>query len=226
MSTRPPSVLVVDDNLRIRSYLSAILSASDYHVLEAEDGATAIATLRQHQVDLILLDMEMPVMSGIEALQEMRDFWLGPVIMVSAVDAVPRKIDALDKGACDYIEKPFDETELLARVRANLRRPPNQKLLIRSGNVEFDIQTGMVKRNGHPIRLSRMEAILMMALARYGGVAVPPTDLVIELWGRDDEHSRHTLRVFIHKLRSKIETNPEAPEIIVTDKLGYRIATT
>ena len=114
MSTGQYSLLIVDDNLRIRSYLSMLLSASNYRVLEAVDGAAAVAMLREHHVDLVLLDMEMPVLSGLEALQQLRGFWQGPVIMVSAVDAVSRKVDALDSGASDYIEKPFNETELLA----------------------------------------------------------------------------------------------------------------
>lgn len=224
MSTGQYTILVVDDNLRIRAYLSTLLSASNYQVLEAEDGAAAVAMLRNHPVDLVLLDMEMPVMSGVDALQQLRGFWQGPVIMVSAVDAVPRKVEALDKGASDYIEKPFNENELLARVRANLRRSPDQKRIVRGGGIELDLSTGMVTRDGTPIRLSRMEAILMMALVRQGGSVVPATELVRELWGRDDEHTRHTLRVFVRKLRIKVEPNPEMPEIIVTEKYGYRIA--
>jgi DNA-binding response OmpR family regulator len=223
MPTGQNSVLIVDDNLRIRTYLSTLLSASNYHVLEAGDGAAAIAALRNSQIDLVLLDMEMPVMSGINALRQLRDFWQGPVIMVSAVDTVLRKVEALDNGASDYIEKPFNETELLARIRANLRRSPDQKRVVRGGGIELDLSTGMVTRDGRPIRLSRMEAILMMALVRRGGAVVPTAELVNELWGRDDEHSRHTLRVFIRKLRVKIEQNPESPEIIATDKNGYCI---
>jgi two-component system KDP operon response regulator KdpE len=226
MSNGQSCVLIVDDNLRIRSYLSTVLSASNYRTLEAEDGAAAIATLRNHHVDLILLDMEMPVMSGIAALQQLRTFWQGPVIMVSAIESVPSKVEALDKGANDYIEKPFNETELLARIRANLRRSPDQKRIVRGSDIELDLSTGMVTRNGRPIRLSRMEAILMMALVRNGGSVVPSNELVAELWGRDDEHTRHTLRVFIRKLRVKVEVNPETPEIILTEKNGYRIAMT
>jgi two-component system KDP operon response regulator KdpE len=226
MSNGQSCVLIVDDNLRIRSYLNTLLSASDYRTLEAEDGATAIATLRSHPIDLILLDMEMPGMSGIAALQQMRTFWQGPVIMVSANETVSSKVEALDKGANDYIEKPFDETELLARIRANLRRLPDQKRIVRGSDIELDLSTGMITRNGRPIRLSRMEAILMMVLIRNGGAVVPAGDLVTELWGRDDEHSRHTLRVFIRKLRVKIEANPETPELILTEKNGYRVAMT
>lgn len=226
MLTGQPIVLLVDDNLRIRAYLNTLLSAGSYRVLEAGDGVAAISTLRSQPVDLVLLDMEMPGISGIDTLQQLREFWQGPVIMVSAVDAVSRKVEALDSGASDYIEKPFNETELLARIRASLRRLPDQKRVIMGGGVELDLATGMVARDGKPIRLSRMEAILMMALVREAGSAIPVSALVTQLWGRDDEHSRHTLRVFIRKLRIKIEPNPEAPEIILTDRQGYRIATT
>jgi two-component system KDP operon response regulator KdpE len=226
MSTGQHAILIVDDNLRIRSYLKMLLSASSYHVLEATDGAAAVAMLRAHHVDLVLLDMEMPVLPGLEALKQMRGFWQGPVIMVSAIEAVSSKVDALDKGASDYIEKPFNETELLARIRANLRRSPDQKRVIWGGGIELDLSTGMVARDGKPIRLSRMEAILMMALVRQSGAIVPSAELVNELWGRDDEHSRHTLRVFIRKLRLKVEPDPESPQIIMTEKQGYRIIMT
>lgn len=145
MSTGQYSLLIVDDNLHIRSYLKTVLSAGNYHVLEATDGAAAVTMLREHHVDLVLLDMEMPVLPGLEALKQLRGFWQGPVIMVSAIQAVSSKVDALDKGASDYIEKPFNETELLARIRANLRRSPDQKRVIWGGRS----RTRPLDRDGH-----------------------------------------------------------------------------
>lgn len=223
MSDHQYSVLVVDDNIRIRSYLSTLLSAGHYKVLEAADGAAAISLLRGQQVDIVLLDMEMPVLSGLDTLSRLREFWHGPVIMVSGVDAVPRKVEALDRGANDYIEKPFNETELLARVRANLRERPQPQSIMAGGSINLDMTTGMLTRDDKPIRLSRMEAILMIALVRRNGATASVTDLVTELWGRDDEHSRHALRVFIRKLRIKVERNPDEPEVILTQDSGYCI---
>lgn len=219
------SVLVVDDNIRIRTYLSTLLSAGHYRVLEAADGASAISLLQDQHVDIVLLDMEMPGLPGLDVLSRMREFWHGPVIMVSGVDSVPRKVEALDRGANDYIEKPFNETELLARVRANLRERTQQRRVMAGGSIDLDMSTGMVTRDGKPIRLSRMEAILMMALVRRNGVTVSATELTTELWGRDDEHSRHALRVFIRKLRVKVERNPEDPQVILTGNSGYCLGT-
>lgn len=221
MSEQQNSVLIVDDNIRIRSYLRTLLSAGQYQVLEAADGASALTLLRDQRVDIVLLDMEMPGLPGVDTLSQIRDFWHGPVIMVSGVDAVSRKVEALDRGANDYIEKPFNETELLARVRANLRERPQQQHVVADGNIKLDMATGMLTRDGKPIRLSRMEAILMMALVRRNGAAAPITELVAELWGRDDEHSRHALRVFIRKLRIKVERNPDEPQIILTQDSSY-----
>lgn len=218
------SILIVDDNPRIRSYLTALLSTEDYCVHEAADGKTALTILRQQSVDLILLDMEMPGLSGLRVLAELRTFWHGPVIIVSGVDAVSSKVSALDEGANDYVEKPFDGMELLARVRANLRKPHDPGKITTDGNIEMDVSLGIVRRNGRPIRLSRMEAILMMALSRRNGVAIAPEQLTTELWGRDDEHSRHTLRVLVRKLRLKVERDPQSPKVILTSKSGYRIA--
>lgn len=221
MSEQQYSVLVVDDNIRVRSYLNTLLSAGHYRVLEAAEGAAAVSLLRDQRVDIVLLDMEMPGLSGLDTLSQIREFWHGPVIMVSGVDAVPRKVEALDRGANDYIEKPFNETELLARVRANLRERSQPRRVMADGNIALDMTTGMLTRDGKPIRLSRMEAILMMALVRRNGTAAPVADLVTELWGRDDEHSRHALRVFIRKLRIKVERNPDEPQVILTQDSGY-----
>lgn len=225
MSAQQYSVLVVDDNIRIRSYLRTLLSADHYQVQEAADGASALSLLHDQRVDIVLLDMEMPGLSGLDTLSQMREFWHGPVIMVSGVDTVSRKVEALDRGANDYIEKPFNETELLARVRANLRERPLQQRMMAGGSINLDMTTGMLARDGKPIRLSRMEAILMMSLVRRNGAVAPATELVTELWGRDDEHSRHALRVFIRKLRVKVERDPDDPQVILTQNSGYCLST-
>lgn len=225
MSAHQYSVLIVDDNIRIRSHLGTLLTAGQYRIFEAADGASAIAFLRDQHVDIILLDMEMPGLSGLDTLSQMRAFWHGPVIMVSGVDAVPRKVEALDRGANDYIEKPFNEIELLARIRANLRERPQQHRTIAGGSINLDMTTGMLTRDGTSIRLSRVEAILMMSLVRRNGAAASATELVSELWGRDDEHSRHALRVFIRKLRLKVERNPDEPQVILTQSSGYCLNT-
>jgi two-component system, OmpR family, KDP operon response regulator KdpE len=224
-----PRILVVDDEEQIRRALKSILSARRYDVEIAVNGDEAIDLAIDNQPDLIILDMTMPGLSGIEVCKEFRNWYKGPILMLSVISSDTEKAAALDIGADDYLTKPFSTTELLARIRALLRRsashitPPP---IIIVGELEIDIAKRVVKRLGGEIELTRMEFDILAYLAQNADCVVTSKMILEKVWGPEYAEDAQTLRVHISHLRKKIEPKPSSPIYILTETgVGFRFAT-
>ena len=220
-------ILVVDDEPQIRRVLRASLTAQGYEVHDARNGEGALAALREYRVDLILLDMNMPGMGGLEACREIRASSEVAIIMLTVHDSEQDKVAALDAGADDYITKPFGMPELLARIRAALRRLPatsdSATEVIRLADVEINLATRRVLSKGREIRLTPKEFDLLQYLVANPNVPVPHVRLLQAVWGPDYGDQVEYLRVFINRLRKKIEPDPANPRYLLTEPwVGYR----
>lgn len=226
-------VLLVDDDGQILSFVSRQLRAQGYRVELARNGQEGLDHALEFLPDLVILDLFMPVMDGVETLRQLREWSRVPVIVLSARDEEQRKVEALDLGADDYLTKPFSVAELLARVRAALRRNqqieqplPQDAELRLSGDVEIDLRRHQVKRAGKEIALTRTEYQLLHCLASNAGKVVSHRQLLQEVWGPEYGDETEYLRTFIKQLRRKLEVDPSRPRLVVTQPgLGYRLAT-
>jgi two-component system, OmpR family, KDP operon response regulator KdpE len=228
MPSRPVRVLVVDDEATIRRALRASLSASGYLVQEAQNGEEAIAIVSQEPIDVVLLDIHMPGMGGIETCRRLRP--LAPqagIIMITVTDHVDEKVQTLEAGADDYVTKPFLFRELLARLRALLRRTGADQLasipVLRAGELELDIRHRVLKKSGTEVHLSPTEFDLLAMLMQNQGTPIEHSRLLRTIWGPEYGAELEYLRTYVRLLRKKIETNPANPEYILTEPwLGYR----
>lgn len=219
------TVFVVDNEPQIRRVLRTILSSQGYSVVEARSGDEAIEKIRQEKVDLILLDCNMPGMSGIEACAEIRRSSDTPIIMLTVRNSERDKVQALDAGADDYVVKPFGADELMARVRAALRRaaPQESPPPFTSTDLVIDFEKRSVILKGQPVRLTPKEFELLRHLVGNQGKALPHRRLLQAVWGPDYGDETEYLRVFINQLRKKIEPEPSRPRYIHTEPwIGYR----
>lgn len=219
------TVLVVDNEAQIRRVLRTMLSSHGYSVLEARDGEEALEKVREGQVDLILLDVNMPGMSGMDACAEIRRSCDSPIIMLTVRDSERDKVQALDAGADDYVVKPFGADELMARVRAALRRasPGEAPPAFVSADLKIDFEKRSVLVKGQPVRLTPKEFELLKHLVASEGKALPHRRLLQAVWGPDYGDETEYLRVFINQLRKKIEPDPARPRYIHTEPwIGYR----
>lgn len=217
-------ILIVEDSAAMRQTIRGVLEAGGYRVGEAADGDAALAVLDADPVRLMLLDLGMPKMRGEDVLAAVRKRSRVPIIVVSGEEDRNAKIEALANGADDYVTKPFDVAELIARVRAVLRRanPANNRDEL--GDFRIDRSRAQIWHKTNAIRLTAMENRLVGLLFDYAGQIVLFDDITRELWQRDDEQSRATLRVLIWRLRQKLEDNPDQPKRLVTEEnLGYRL---
>jgi two-component system KDP operon response regulator KdpE len=221
-----PRILVVDDEAQIHRFLTPALEAAGFEAAQARDGASALAELARHPPDAVLLDLGLPDLDGQEVLRRARAFFQGPVIVLSARDREAEKIAALDGGADDYVEKPFGVGELLARLRVALRRAGSAAPalgVIRGGDLEVDLSLGLVRREGARVRLTKKEFELLAVLARAEGKVVTHKRLLTAVWGAAHEHDVQYLRVLVGQIRQKLERDPAAPELLVTEPgVGYR----
>lgn len=219
------TILIVDDAPQIRRTLRATLSSSGYEVIEAENGQQAIDAVLRDRPDLILLDVNMPDMTGLEVCGKIRVSFEGPIIMLTVRNAEHDKIAALDSGADDYIVKPFSTGELLARMRATLRRfhpaKPLQKIELPGSTIDFEKR--MVEINGQRVHLTPKEFDVLYVLAIQQGKPVTHEKLLQTVWGPDHGRETENLRVVIKQLRKKIEKDPAHPRYILTQPwTGYR----
>ncbi|MEN6520113.1 MAG: response regulator transcription factor [Armatimonadota bacterium] len=230
MSTpeRNPRILVIDDEEQIRRALKSILAARKYDVILASNGDEGIDLAIDNQPDLIILDMAMPGLKGVEVCRELRNWYEGPILMLSVIGSDTEKAAALDIGADDYLTKPFSTTELLARIRALLRRsaahvtPPP---VINVGDLEIDIAKRTVKRSGVEIELTRMEFDILAYLAQNADRVITSRMILEKVWGPEYGEDAQTLRVHISHLRKKIEPRPSSPRYILTETgVGFRFA--
>ena len=220
-------VLVVDDEPQIHRFLGPALTAAGYEVLRADTGRRALADLAMQAPDIVLLDLGLPDIDGLQVLQKARDFYDGPIVILSARDREIAKIEALDSGADDYVEKPFRVGELLARLRVALRHaarhagasPP----VVTAGELVIDLARQLVLRDGEPVRLSPREYDLLALLAKANGKVLTHKELLAALWGPSHTEDLQYLRVFIGQLRHKIEIDPAKPRRLLTQPgIGYR----
>ena len=220
-------ILVIDDDPQIRRVMRTTLVLQGYEVADARSGQEALEKFREGKYDLVLLDMNMADMDGIATCREIRSFSDVAIIMLTVRDTEKDKVTALDAGADDYVTKPFSTPELLARVRAALRRVPNNPesgpQLIKAGDLEVDLQARRIRLRGNTIRLTPKEFELLRYLALHPNIPVPHMKLLQAVWGPDYGEEVEYLRVFINQLRKKIEADPSNPQFIVTEPwVGYR----
>lgn len=226
MSEHRPRVLVVDDEPQIHRFLGPALEAAGYEPVRADDGVSALKEIARKAPDAVVLDLGLPDIDGKDALIKARAFYGGPIIILSARDKETEKIDALDAGADDYVEKPFGVGELLARLRVALRHQVQRaggEPVIHAGDIEIDLVRRLVSRGGEPVRLSPREYDLLAVLARGAGKALTHRQLLTAVWGPAHEQDVQYLRVFVGQLRQKLEQDPDAPRLILTEPgVGYR----
>ncbi len=221
-------ILVVDDDPQIRRAMRTTLTARGYEVADARTGEEALENLRSGAYDLVLLDMNMPGMGGIETCRRIRSASDIAIIMLTVSNSEKDKVEALDAGADDYITKPFSTPELLARIRATLRRlphPPDHGDLreLDQRGVEIDLASRQVNVHGRASRLTAKEFDLLSYLIARPNKTISHRELLQAVWGPDYGDELEYLRVFINRLRKKIEPDPSKPEFLVTDAwAGYR----
>lgn len=226
---RPAKILVVDDEAQIRRALGAILSTRGYQVISASDGSEGLDLAIDHNPDLVILDLALPGMGGLEVCRELRSWYAAPILVLSVRGSDADKIAALDMGADDYVTKPFSAGELLARVRALLRRASGQatsRPVITAGDLEIDIAQRRVRRAGEEIELTRIEFDIVAYLAQNADCVVTSKMILEKVWGPEYGEDTQTLRVHISHLRKKIEPHPSVPRYILTEPgVGFRFST-
>ncbi len=227
---RPIHILVADDEAQIRRALGSILSTRGYQVSFAADGAEALARAIEQAPDLVILDLAMPGLSGLEVCRELRTWYTAPILVLSVKGADADKIAAFDLGADDYVTKPFSAGELLARVRALLRRASGQTApppVISAGELEIDLAQRRVRRAGQEIELTRLEFDILAYLAQNAERVVTARMILEKVWGPEygDTQDTGTLRVHISHLRRKIEPHPSVPRYLLTEPgVGFRFS--
>lgn len=226
MSANRPRILVIDDEPQIHRFLQPALEAAGYEPVRANTAAEGLKEIARKAPDAVVLDLGLPDFDGKEALTRARAFYDGPIIVLSARDKETEKIDTLDMGADDYVEKPFGVGELLARLRVALRHRLLNKgaePVVTVGDLTVDLVKRLVTRAGHAIRLSPKEYDLLAQLVEGGGKVVTHRQLLTAVWGPAHEADVQYLRVFVAQLRQKVEPDPASPTLITTEPgVGYR----
>ncbi len=222
----PLRILIVDDEPAIRRFLHTSLTAQGYRVIEVADGASALHSIKTNPVDVVVLDLGLPDISGFDIISKLRDEGsVVPIVILSSRTDEGGKVKALDLGADDYVTKPFGVDELLARIRAALRHRVQQqgeKPIFRSGDLSVDLVRRIVTVGGQEVKLSPREYELLRLLVAHAGKVLTHKFLLREVWGGDGDVQY--LRIYIRALRQKIEANPERPQHIITEQgVGYRL---
>ena len=229
MSSLPLDILVIDDEVQIRRLLRLTLESAGYKVREAENGSLGLNEAAVRHPDAIVLDLGLPDINGLEVLRRLREWTKIPVLILSVRGEESDKIAALDAGADDYLTKPFGGGELLARMRALLRRaqtvsPPS---IERFGDVEVDFTRRLVTKAGAEVHLTVKEYAVLRQLLQHRGKVVTHRHILREVWGPNHENDTHYLRVAMTTLRKKIESAPDRPRYLKTESgIGYRFSNT
>lgn len=221
-------ILVVDDELQIRRFLRITLEANGYVVHETATGQDAIVKVAQLRPDLIILDIGLPDIDGLEVLRRVREWTNTPVIMLSVRDKDRDKISALDAGADDYLVKPFSMDELLARIRVAQRHalPLAESQVFNNGSLMVDLTRRLVTVHDEPVKLTPTEYALLRLMIQHAGKVLTHQQILRDVWGPEYVNETHYLRVYFAQLRQKIEDNPALPAIILTEPgVGYRLVT-
>jgi two-component system KDP operon response regulator KdpE len=218
-------ILVVDDEPQIRRIMRTTLTAAGYAVFDARSGEEALDAVREQRFDLVLLDVNMPGIGGLEACRSIRSTSDTAIIMLTVRSAAEDKVAALDAGADDYVTKPFGMPELLARIRAALRRLPvsSDSKIIRAGDLEINPIARSVTVGGREVRLTPKEFDLLQFLATNPNVPIAHVKLLQAIWGPDYGDEVEYLRTFINQVRKKIEKDPAHPKHVITEPwVGYK----
>jgi two-component system KDP operon response regulator KdpE len=228
MSSDSPVVLVVDDEVQIRRFLRAGFELDGFTVDEADNGSNAIRKATLSPPDLLIVDLGLPDMDGSEIVQRLRAWSTVPLIVLSVRSNEAEKVRLLELGADDYVVKPFGMAELLARAHAALRRRVTTSTgepIIKSGRLTIDFGARLVTIDGERVQLTPKEYRLLQVLAQHAGNVVTHQHLLKEVWGSPHMHDVHYLRIFVRKLRQKIEVDATKPQILLTELgIGYRLA--
>ena len=225
MNDSHPCVLVVDDERPIRRFFHTLLSDT-YTVFEAETGHEALLAVANHRPDVVLLDLHLPDISGMEIIRRLREWTNIPIIVVSVLDNESDKIVALDSGADDYLTKPFNAGEMMARIRAALRHAYKAETMIiyHSGDLQVNLSRREVRVDDKLVTLTPTEYDILRILVSHAGMVLTHQQLIQRVWGIDNGANAHLLRVNISNLRKKIESDPVRPRHIITELgVGYRL---
>lgn len=226
MSSTPGTVLVIDDEVPIQRLLRSILSVEDYRVLMAGNAADGLMYVRHDRPDVIILDLGLPDMDGLDVLRELRRLAATPVIVLSARDAERQKVEAFDIGADDYVTKPFGAEELLARIKVAFRHRVQEQggaPVLKLGEIEADLVHRRITRAGLDVRLSPREYDLLAQLLIHAGKVVTHRHLLRTVW-KDEAADPQYLRVYMRQLRQKLEPDPARPRHLLTEPgIGYRL---
>lgn len=225
----PLRILIVDDEPPIRRFLRTALTAQDYRIEEAGDGEAALEFLKRNPVDLVVLDLGLPGIDGLEVVRRLRAAGKTvPIIILSSRDDEAGKVAALDLGADDYVSKPFGMEELAARIRAALRhrlQQEGERPVFRSGDLSMDLVRRIVTVRGAEVKLTPREYDLLRMLVQHAGKVLTHKHILKEVWG--GETDVQYLRIYIRTLRQKLEADPEQPGLILTEQgVGYRLRVT
>jgi len=221
-----PTLLVVDDEAQIRRLLRVTLEGCGFSVCEAGTGAEGLSEAASACPEGIILDLGLPDVDGLDVLKRLREWSQIPVLVLTVRDTEDDKISALDAGADDYLTKPFGGRELVARLRAVLRRirGGNDPAPVRFGDIEVDLAARLVRRGGAEVHLTAREFGMLRMLVQHRGKVVTHRQILRELWGPNAEDNTHYLRVFMTHLRQKLEPNPGEPKHLRTESgIGYRL---
>lgn len=227
---KDPLILLIDDEPQILRALKTILSAGRFRVLSAVTGEQGIALAASQSPDIIILDLTLPDMDGIQVTEQIREWSAVPIIVLSVRDGERDKVAALDKGADDYLIKPFNIEELLARIRVALRHSAqsigNKETVIKAGNLSIDLARHITTLNGEELKLTATEFKLLSYLAAHADRVLTHQAILIHVWGLEESDHIEYLRVYVGQLRKKIEIDPDDPQVLVTDPgVGYRFKT-
>jgi two-component system KDP operon response regulator KdpE len=231
MSAPSPVAVLIEDEPQIRRFVRAALEAEGWLVFEAATAQLGLRDAATRKPDLLVLDLGLPDADGLDVIRDVRSWSAVPIVVLSARTEEADKIAALDAGADDYLTKPFGVGELLARVRANLRRPRNagsdgqaDEALFRFGEVEVDRQARLVRRAGTEVHLTPIEYRLLIVLVTNAGRVLTHRQLLREVWGPSHAEQGHYLRVYMGHLRQKLEADPSQPQHLLTETaVGYRL---
>jgi two-component system KDP operon response regulator KdpE len=226
MTARLPVIAVIEDDVPIRRFLRSALEAHGYAVEEAGDAVAGLAIAANRHAEALILDLGLPDLDGVEVIRRVREWSAMPIIVLSARAQEKDKVEALEAGADDYVVKPFGESELLARLRAALRRSARTRdaaTTLDAGELRIDLDARSVRRAGQAVHLTPTEWRLLAELARNAGKVLTQRHLLVAVWGPGHVESPHYLRIYMSNLRQKLEADPARPRHLVTETgVGYR----
>ena len=221
-----PIIVIIDDEAQLRRLLRITFEANGYKVYEAANGQLGLEEVAARHPNIVVLDMQLPDMDGVDVVTRLREWSSVPIIILSVRDSENDKVTALRSGADDYLTKPFSTAELLARLQVAQRhsQPTAEEAIFASGGLTVDLASRLVRVNGRPIRLTRTEYALLRLFVRNAGKVLTHPQILESVWGPDYREKTHYLHVYMTHLREKIEPVPAEPVLLVTEpRVGYRL---